>query len=107
MDKTKLEEQFNQAMLELYRKVKEAYRPPNYLLGAINDRGGFEVARVLLEKPLPSETFTALQQIGRLDLSVEALVLDNRWRELFEQKHLDMAERRLKSCGFDPYKKQV
>ena len=106
MDREKLEKRFEEEMRQVYRNVKEAYRAPNYLLQAIDDRGGFEVARTLMDKLHPSETFHALWEIKRLDLSVEALVLKEPWRQLFEQKHLDKAEKRLRDCDFDPYKNE-
>ena len=47
---------------------------------------------------------TKLWECGRLDLSVECLVLDERFHELFEDRELKTARQRLREYGFDPEK---
>ena len=62
-------------------------------------RGGLAYAQRLLAKPVAQDGFTRLQQHGRLDLAVEALVLDLRFRSLFTPEELAEAQRRLVSVG--------
>ena len=105
MDRESLEKQFEQEMLRIYEEEKSQIgRQANYFFQAISELGGFETARVLLEKPHPSEGFADLWKANRLDLTVEALVLREPWRQLFEDRHLAIAEKRLKDARYDPSK---
>ena len=104
MDREKLEKQFEEEMHQVYKNVTKIHRPPTYLLELINDNGGFAAAVILLEKSEPSLTFFTLWELKRLDLSVETLVLKEPWRQLFKQRHLDEAEKRLKDLRCNPYK---
>ena len=50
--------------------------------------------------PHISEGFAALWERGRLDLSVEALVIDPRFAQLFTDKEIDTARRWLEQFGY-------
>ncbi|MCY4030578.1 MAG: hypothetical protein OXF05_00505 [Hyphomicrobiales bacterium] len=104
MDKEELKKRFEKEMHQVYKNVTKIHHPPTYLLRLIDDNGGFAAAVILLEKSEPSQTFFTLWELNRLDLSVETLVLKEPWRQLFEQRHLDEAERRLKDLNYNPYK---
>jgi len=77
---------------EAYRDIK--YKPNDFLkmLGSI---GGYRAAVSLLSKGTPSEGFKKLWIEGRLDLSVEAVILESRWAKFFDQQLLSLAEDRL------------
>ena len=64
-------------------------------MGMITRSGAFEAVRTLLAKRVPSEGFTVLWEMGRLDLSVEAIVLKPEWRTCFSPQEIDTARRRL------------
>lgn len=49
-----------------------------------------------------SEGFTALWERGRLDLTVEAVVLTDPWRTLFSDSELETARKRLQDLGYQP-----
>ena len=65
------------------------------------DRGGFETARYLLWTDKPSYGYTALYELGRLDLTVEALVIQPEWADLFSDEDRARARVRLRDYGFD------
>ena len=65
----------------------------------LTEHGGVETARRLL--PQMSDGFTELWQRNRLDLTVEALVLQPRWASLFSGNEREMARGRLKECGME------
>ena len=67
-----------------------------------SDLGGLAAARRLLHTPTVSDGFTALWERGRLDLSVEALVLQERFRNLFTEQELERARERLAEYGYRP-----
>lgn len=95
--------EFHEAMLEICRRAKAECRyPAGRFRQMIAEQGGLATARALLEKPVVSEGFTILWEKGRLDISMEAIVLQKRWRPLFTPAELDAARTRLTSVGFVP-----
>ncbi len=93
-------EQFDHAMRGIYDaalKLKPPYRA-TYFLRMVNEHGGREAANRLLATNKPSEGFTELFLRGgreTLRLSVEYLVLQKPWRDLFTEEQLAVARRRL------------
>lgn len=71
-------------MLEIYKAAKaEAGHNASRFLTMVNDNGGLETARILLHAATVSDGYTALWERGRLDPTVEALILEPRWHALF------------------------
>lgn len=93
---------FDQAMFDIYRRAKdEAGYTASIFFGMISDRGGLPTAKTLINSPEPSDGYTALYELGRLDLTVEAMVLETpEWHELFTEDELQRAGRRLKQYGY-------
>jgi 5-methylcytosine-specific restriction protein A len=90
----------------LYAKSQEAEAlgyPPSYFRRMLGTMGGAATARELLAKGKPSEGFVRLFELGRLDLTLEALVVETQWRELIDPVLVQMAERVLKQSGY-PFK---
>ena len=86
-----LEIDFHEAMIGVYRRARaEAAYTATRFLGMLSERGGLETARYLLHSPAVSEGYTALWERHRLDLTVEAVILETKWRSLFTD-----AERRI------------
>jgi len=100
----KLEEQFTQAMFEIYRVAKaEAKYNATIFLQMIADRGGLDTARYLINQTHPSDGYTHLYERGRIDLTVEAMVVENaKWHSLFTADELERAQRRLMEYGYIP-----
>lgn len=92
-----LDLQFNEAMLDIYRKAKsEAKYNAIRFLQMVTDHGGTETAHILINSPTVSEGYTALWERGRLDLTVEAMVLENKqFHQLFSDKELAICRKRL------------
>ena len=98
--------QFHHAMLGIYDaglKLKPIYRAV-YFLRMVNEYGGKEAADRLLATGKPSKGFTDLWLRGpdALRLSVEYLVLQKPWRELFLPTQLEVARKRLVEYGCEP-----
>lgn len=93
-------------MLEIYRVAKaEARYDATIFLGMVAQRGGLATAQYLINTPKPSEGYTALYMRGRLDLTVEAMVIENtEWHELFTDEELAKARTRLKQYEYKPRK---
>lgn len=83
--------------LEAEKKLK--YRPAQFLqmLGSL---GGYATAVQLLGSKDISEGFKTLWEHKRLDLTVEALVLEGQWRTHFPQILQDAAARRLLAAKY-------
>jgi 5-methylcytosine-specific restriction protein A len=82
---------------EAYRAVK--YKPNEFLkmLGLI---GGYKTAVSLLAKPKVSDGFTRLYLERRLDLTIEAVILESRWARYFDESLISAAEVRLREVGY-------
>lgn len=80
--------------------MKECNYRPTYFLQMVVEHGGVETARRLLHARKVSDGFTTLWENGRLDLSVEAVVLQEPWSDLFTDGELAIAEKRLRDLGY-------
>lgn len=101
---SELEARFHEEMIE--RVYRAAGRECGYWAGrflqSVRRHGGVAAARTFLGRKAVSRGFEVLRERGRLDLSMEALVLDPRYRALFSEAELAEAERRLATTGSAP-----
>ena len=96
-----LETEFHAAMVKIYETAKrELNYNATYFLGMVSDHGGVEAAHHLLATDKPSDGFTTLWSAGRLDLSVEAHVLDRHFEPLFTEAERRTARLRLEQYGY-------
>lgn len=97
-----LEAQFDVAMMDIYRRAKsEAAYNATIFLQMLDRQRGLATAKQLINDHSVSTGYTALWERGRLDLTVEALVLQNDiWHTLFEQAELDRCRKRLLDYGY-------
>ena len=90
-------------MHEIYRKAKvEAGYNASVFLRMLLDRGPLETAHFLIHTSKPSDGFTALWERHRLDLTVEAHVLQGRFEELFTDEERELCRQRLLDYGYSP-----
>ena len=102
---TPLEKQFHEAMLGIYeaaKRLKPPY-PASRFLRMVHEYGGKETADRLLATDNPSEGFTELFLRGKenLKVSVEYVVLQSPWRQLFSKDQLDVARQRHRDVKCD------
>ncbi len=99
-----LSKQFDAAMFDIYRRAEsEAGYNATIFLGMLNDRGGLSTAKYLINSAKPSDGYTNLYERGRLDLTVEAMVVENaKWHALFTSDELHKARRRLMAYNYTP-----
>jgi hypothetical protein len=83
-------------MLEIYDRAgrEVGYWATRYLQ-LVRRRGGLDAARYLLNQKLTSDGYARLRDAGRLDLTVEHLVLEPEFQELFSAEELTRARDRL------------
>lgn len=95
-----LEENFHKSMIQIYRRAKDEcnYNAARFVQ-MVAEKGGLATARTLLASQEPQEGFTRLWECGRLDLTVEALVLSSEYHELFTDEERQTARDRLMAYG--------
>lgn len=99
-----LEKRFDQAMLLIYHRAKNetGYNATVYFR-MLSERRGLQTAKYLINSAKPSDGYTNLYERGRLDLTVEAMVIEEPdWHPLFTDEELIKARRRLKDYGYSP-----
>ena len=95
-NRRKLEERFHQQMLNVYRRAKdECGYTANRFHQMVEEQGGLQTAKALLASKRIPDGFAQLYMLGRLDISMENLVLQEPWANLFTDTELAVARRRL------------
>lgn len=95
-----LEKKFHRAMIGIYEEAKKNGYTPSYFLRMIAEYGAVETAQQLVNSDKPSEGFTRLYMMKRMDLSIEALILNSEWWSLFTEDERARADRRLRENGY-------
>ncbi|WGE27665.1 hypothetical protein PHA77_09085 [Edwardsiella tarda] len=94
------EADFHDAMLRIYCQAKkDGYNAMRFQQMILAD-GGLATAKKLLASKGYSEGLTRLWEMGRLDISMEALVIKSPWCSLFSEDELEIARKRLEGCNF-------
>lgn len=101
-DRQRLANRFHHDLVEGIRTLSReiGYRAPRFAR-MLNEHGGVETARRLLQGPRTSEGFQILMAHHKLEWSVEAWVLRPEYADLFSDGERDEARRRLEEHGFD------
>jgi hypothetical protein len=97
-----LEREFDAAMEEIYLRAKaeEGYNATRFLQ-MLEEHRGRETARILLHTKHVSDGYTALWERHRLDLTVEAVILQQKWHPLFSDQEREIARERLEDYGYE------
>ena len=99
---TDLELRFHQRMLNVYEQAKsECNYTATRFRNMVADQGGLAAAKSLLGSGGYSEGLTRLWEEKRLDISMEAAVLQDPWRALFTEDELSTARAKLKELGYE------
>jgi len=95
------EREFHRAMVTIYATAKRelGYNATRFIQ-MLTDQGGAATARHLLWSDTPSDGFTTLWSHHRLDLTVEAHVLQDRFASLFTDEDRERARDRLAAYGW-------
>ena len=98
MEQQNLRQQFHEEMYRLYREAAEFNYYPTRFLQMVDNHGGVGAASRLIGQM--TDGFTRLYCEGRLDLSVEAVVIQPRWQSLFTEDEISQARQRLQDVGY-------
>ena len=96
------ERAFAKAMTDIYHAAKREGYTPTYFIQMISELGPLATAKRLIGSDVPSDGFTRLYELGRLDLTVEAVCLDPQWSDLFTAEERRQARTRLAAYGWGP-----
>ena len=104
MSMTDQEADFDAAMMDIYhRALNETGYKASRFLDMLYEHRGLETARLLINSTKVSDGYTALWERGRLDLTVEAVVLENpEWHSLFSPGELAICRKRLADYKYTP-----
>lgn len=98
----RLEDEFHRAIENNVYADFKSHSFPMFLLQAIRRHGGVFAAKQLLDISPVRSGLTELCQRERLHMSVESLMLQERWKPLFSVDELKLARQRLKDLGYEP-----
>lgn len=94
--------EFHQSMLDVYQVAARHKYYATRFKQLVENRGGVEAARLLLAREEVTAGLMELQKLDLLEHSVEATVLQERFRPLFTEAERQKARRRLELLGFAP-----
>ena len=102
-DATELESEFGSRIRELYdRARREAGYNATHFISMVANIGPLATAKKLLASRTISDGFSELWERGRIDLTVEALVVEPAFESLFTDTELDVARHRLTQFRYSP-----
>jgi hypothetical protein len=87
-------------MISVYESAKEHEYFATYFKRMLDEHGGVETAKRLLAKKEPQEWLFKLWELGILDQSVEAKVIEERFQPLFSEAEIQEARRQLEELGY-------
>ncbi|MDP2926655.1 MAG: hypothetical protein Q8N65_00745 [bacterium] len=102
MNKKELESNFETGMLSDYKEAQKLGYNATRFLNMFYEFGGVTTAKKLLAKEeFVQEGVVKLWELGRLDLSIEALVLKPEYKDLFSRTELEIAKDRLNKLDYE------
>jgi len=98
-----LKDQFHQQMIGIYRNaLTQARYEAKQFLRMVTVQGGLAAAKALLHTPYLPDGFAELWQRGRLDLTMEYMLVQPPWNSLFTEEELKIARDRLAAHSQPP-----
>lgn len=95
-----LESEFTKALEGTIEAAKACGYVPTYFIQMLREYGGVETAKRLLANSEAQAGLFKLWELGLLHESMEAVVLQDKFRSLFTEVELAEAHRRLKELGY-------
>ena len=95
-----LEDEFEQALKGTYEAARARGYIPSTFLQMIGEHGGRETAKKLLSKSEVQTGLFQLWELGILHESLEAIVIQDKFKALFSEEELIEARRRLDELGY-------
>ena len=96
----KLDDQLTHELRGTYETARKRGYVATYFLQMLEEHGGKETAKRLLAKSEPQTGLFELWNLGLLHESMEAVVIQEKFKVLFTDAELAEARRRLEELGF-------
>lgn len=93
-------EEFTQHLMGAVKEAEKLGYRPHRFKGMLNADGGYHTVNRILASGKPSDGFTRLLELGRVDLTCEAIIVESRWRQYFDEDLLDRAENLLRQVDY-------
>lgn len=94
-----LKEDLHRALIDAAKSAKNIGYNPTVFNQMLSTEGGYSTAKKLINKT--STGFKKLWEHNRLDLSTEAIILQEKYRPLFTKEELEIAKNRLSEFGYE------
>jgi len=95
-----LEDDFDRHLHQIGEATKKHNYTPTYFIRMLEEYGGVETAKRLLQKSDAQQGLFTLWELGLLKESVEAAVISEKYHTLFTQEEISEARRRLEELGY-------
>jgi hypothetical protein len=95
-----LETELTEVLRGTYEAARRRGYVATYFLQMLEEYGGKETVKRLLAKPKPQTGLFELWQLDLLHESMEAVVLQDKFKSLFTDDELAEARRRLQELGY-------
>jgi hypothetical protein len=93
-------EEFTNFLRDAVRQAEALKYNPTRFKGMIEADGGYETVKRILASGKPSDGFMKLWELGRLDLTCEAIIVESKWRQHFDDDLIERAERLLRDSRY-------
>ena len=104
-NKEQIKQSFHNEMVLIYKRItKELKHKSPRLIDLINKHGGYEAAIKYLVTESAVQDFAVLWENQRLDLSVEALIVNEKYRDIFDEAIVKTCDKKLQEYSYAPLK---
>lgn len=93
-------EEFTEYLKAAVREAERLKYYPNRFKSMLDADGGFDTVNRILTSGKPSEGFTKLWELGRVDLTCEAIIVETKWRSRFSSDLIAKAEKLLREVRY-------
>lgn len=97
---TPLEREFTKELLDNVAEMKQYGYNPTIYTRMISENGAVNAAKKLVVKDVQSSGFATLIMLRKLELSVEASVIKDKYKDLFTDAEIQNSIRKLKEANF-------
>lgn len=97
---TSLEKEFTKELLDNVAEMKQYGYNPTIYTRMISENGAINAAKKLVVKDVQSSGFATLIMLRKLELSVEASVIKDKYKDLFTDAEIQNSIRKLKEANF-------
>ena len=95
-----LEKEFTKELFDNVAEMKQYGYNPTIYMRMISENGAVNAAKKIVKQDVQSSGFATLIMINKLELSVEASVIKDKYKDLFTDAEIQNSIRKLKEANF-------